>query len=96
VRTSARRAARPGFLVLLVSNCRIVHNVQAQERLLRQLADEGYEFAGATWARLSPDLTQHVNQFGTSRLDLRRVRPAPDDTRGLRPSPEVALAEGRA
>jgi hypothetical protein len=95
VRPSARREARLGFLVLLVSDCWVFHNVQARERLSRQFADEGYEFADATWARLSPDRTQYVNRFGTSRLDLSRVRPMPDDRIGLRPSPEAALAEGR-
>jgi TnpA family transposase len=79
----------------LVSNCLIFHNVQAQERILRQLADEGHEFADATLARLSPYLTEHVNRFGTYRLDLSRMRPTPDYTLGLRPSPEAALAEGR-
>jgi hypothetical protein len=80
----------------LVSNCLIFHNVQAQERILRQLADEGHKFADATLARLSPYLTEHVNRFGTYRLDLCRVRPAPDYTLGLRPSPEAALAGGRS
>jgi TnpA family transposase len=79
----------------LVSNCLIFHNVQAQERILRRLADEGHEFADTTLARLSPYLTEHVNRFGRYRMDLGRVRPAPDYTLGLRPSPGAALAEGR-
>ena len=78
----------------LVANCLIFHNVQAQERIVRQLADEGQEFGDATLARLSPYLTEHVNRFGTYRLDLGRERPAPDYTLGLRPTPEVALADG--
>ena len=38
----------------LVANCLIFHNVHAQTRILRQLADEGHEFDDAILARLSP------------------------------------------
>ncbi len=42
----------------LVANCLIFHNVQAQTRILRQLAEEGQEFDDATLSRLSPYLTE--------------------------------------
>ena len=38
----------------LVANCLIFHNVQAQTRVLRQLAEEGHEFDEATLSRLEP------------------------------------------
>jgi TnpA family transposase len=41
----------------LVANCLIFHDVQAQTRVLRQLAEEGEEFDDATLSRLSPYLT---------------------------------------
>ncbi len=54
----------------LVANCLIFHNVQAQTRILRQLAEEGEGFDDATLSRLSPYLTEHFNRFGKYTLDL--------------------------
>ena len=76
----------------LVANCLIFHNVQAQTRILRQLAEEGEEFDDATLSRLSPYLTEHVNRFGKYTLDLDRNSPALNYTLDLRPGMEPALA----
>src|SRR5690349_8212989 len=75
----------------LVANCLIFHNVQAQTRILRQLAEEE-EFDDATLCRLSPYLTEHVNRFGKYTLDLDRDSPATDFTIDLRLGMESALA----
>jgi hypothetical protein len=76
----------------LIANCLIFHNVQAQTRVLHQLADEGHEFDDAILARLSPYLTKHVNRFGKYTLNLDRENSAPDYALSLRPGPEPALA----
>ena len=76
----------------LVANCLIFHNVQAQTRILRQLAAEGEGFDDATLSQLSPYLTEHVNRFGKYTLNLDRDSPAPDYTLDLRPHLEPALA----
>jgi TnpA family transposase len=76
----------------LVANCLIFHNVQAQTRVLRQLAEEGQEFDEATLSRLSPCLTGHVNRFGKYTLNLDRENPAPDYTLGPRPVTQPVLA----
>ena len=76
----------------LVANCLIFHNVQAQTRILRQLAEEGEEFDDATLSRLSPYLTEHVNRFGKYTLDLDRDSPAPDYTLRPREAPRLVLA----
>ena len=76
----------------LVANCLIFHNVQAETRILRQLAEEGEEFDDATLSRLSPYLTEHVNRFGKYTLNLDRDSPAPDYTLDLRPGLASALA----
>jgi TnpA family transposase len=76
----------------LVANCLIFHNVHAQTRVLRQLADEGLEFDDAILARLSPYLTRHVNRFGKYTLNLDRESAAPDFVLSLRSGPELALA----
>ena len=76
----------------LVANCLIFHNVQAQTRILRQLAEEGEEFDDATLSRLSPYLTEHVNRFGKYTLNLDRYSPALDYTLDLRPGMEPTLA----
>ena len=73
----------------LVANCLIFHNVQAQTRVLRQLADEGHEFDEATLSRLSPYLTEHVNRFGKYTVNLDRTSPAPDYTLSPRPRPPM-------
>ena len=64
----------------LVANCLIFHNVQAQTRILHQLAAEGYPVDEAVLARLSPYLTAHVNRFGQYMLDFYRQVPPPDYT----------------
>jgi Tn3 transposase DDE domain len=66
--------------------------VQAQTRILRQLAEEGQEFDDTTLSRLSPYLTEHVNRFGKYTLDLDRDSPAPDYTLELRLGMEPTLA----
>jgi hypothetical protein len=76
----------------LVANCLIFHNVQAQTRILRQLAEEGEEFDDATLSRLSPYLTEHVNRFGKYTLNLDRDSPTLDYTLDLRPGMEPTLA----
>jgi len=76
----------------LVANCLIIHNVQAQTRILRQLAEEGEEFDEATLSRLSPYLTEHVNRFGKYTLNLDRDSAALDYTLELRPGLAPALA----
>ena len=73
----------------LVANCLIFHNVQAQTRVLRQLAEEGHEFDEATLSRLSPYLTEHVNRFGKYTVNLDRTSPAPDYTLSPRPRPPM-------
>ena len=73
----------------LVANCLIFHNVQAQTRVLRQLAEEGHEFDETTLSRLSPYLTEHVNRFGKYTLNLDRENPEPDDTLSPRPMPPI-------
>ncbi|MBV8614209.1 MAG: Tn3 family transposase [Acetobacteraceae bacterium] len=67
-------------------------NVQAQTRILRQLAEEGEEFDEATLSRLSPYLTEHVNRFGKYTLNLDRDSAALDYTLELRPGLAPALA----
>jgi TnpA family transposase len=76
----------------LVANCLIFHNVQAQTRVLHQLADEGHEFDEATLSRLSPYLTEHVNRFGKYTLNLARTNTAPDYTLSPRPASRPILA----
>lgn len=76
----------------LVANRLIFHNVQAQTRIPRQLAEEGEDFDDATLSRLSPYLTERINRFGKYTLNLDRDNPAPDDTLDLCPHPEPALA----
>ncbi len=76
----------------LVANCLIFHNVQAQTRILRQLAEEGEQFDDATLSRLSPYLTEHVNRFGKYTLNLDRDSPTLDYTLDLRPGMEPTLA----
>jgi hypothetical protein len=66
--------------------------VQAQTRVLHQLADEGHEFDESTLSRLSPYLTEHVNRFGKYTLNLARTNPAPDYTLSPGPVPEPVLA----
>jgi hypothetical protein len=73
----------------LVANCLIFHNVQAQTRVLRQLAEEGHEFDETTLSRLSPYLTKHVNRFGKYTLNLDRENPVPDYTLSPRPMPPI-------
>ena len=73
----------------LVANGLILHNVQAQTRVLRQLAEAGHEFDEATLARLSPCLTEHVKRFGKYTLNLDRENPEPDDTLSPRPMPPI-------
>ena len=73
----------------LVANCLIFHNVQAQTRVLRQLAEEGHEFDEATLSRLSPYLTEHVNRFGKYTLNLDRDEPGP----GLHAQPASRIRE---
>ena len=76
----ARAAGRQRKLIKynhLVANCLIFHNVQAQTRVLHQLAEEGHEFDEATLSRLSPYLTEHVNRFGKYTLNLDRDEPGP-------------------
>jgi hypothetical protein len=75
-----------------VANCLIFHNLQAQTRVLRQLAEEGHEFDEATLSRLSPYLTEHVNRFGKYTLNLDRMNPAPDYTLSPRQVPRLVLA----
>ena len=75
-----------------MANCLIFHNVQAQTRVLHQLADEGHEFDEATLSRLSPYLTEHVNRFGKYTLNLDRDSPTLDYTLDLRPGMEPTLA----
>ena len=75
-----------------MANCLIFHNVQAQTRVLHQLADEGHEFDEATLARLSPYLTEHVNRFGKYTLSLARTNAAPDYTLSPRPASRPVLA----
>jgi hypothetical protein len=70
----------------------LFHNVQAQTRILRQLAEEGEEFDEATLSRLSPYLTEHVNQFGKYTLKLDRDSPALEYTLELRRDLAPALA----
>ena len=76
----------------LVANCLIFHNVQAQTRVLHQLAGEGHEFDEATLSRLSPYLTEHVNRFGKYTLNLARTNAAPDYTLSPRPASRPVLA----
>ena len=76
----------------LVANCLIFHNVQAQTRILHQLAEEGEEFDEATLSRLSPYLTEHVNRFGKYTLNLDRDSAVLDYTLELRPGLAPALA----
>jgi hypothetical protein len=66
--------------------------VQAQTRILRQLAAEGEQFDDATLSRLSLYLTEHVNRFGEYTLNLDRDSPAPDYTYDLRPRLAPVLA----
>jgi hypothetical protein len=73
----------------LVANRLIFHNVQAQTRVLRPLAEEGHEFDEATLSRLSLYLTEHVNRFGKSTLNLDRENPVPDSTLSPRPMPPI-------
>ena len=75
-----------------MANCLIFHNVQAQTRVLHQLADEGHEFDEATLSRLSPYLTEHVNRFGKYTLNLDRENAAPDYTLSPRPVSRPVLA----
>jgi hypothetical protein len=75
-----------------VANCLIFHNVQAQTRVLHQLADGGHEFDESTLSRLSPYLTEHVNRFGKYTLNLDRTNPAPDYTLSPRAVPQPVLA----
>jgi TnpA family transposase len=69
----------------LIANCVIFHNVQAQTRVLHQLAQEGYPVDEEVLARLSPHLTAHVNRFGKYTLDFQRQVPPPDYTLHLPP-----------
>jgi hypothetical protein len=80
----------------LVANCLIFHNVYAQTRILRQLAEEAHEFDEEMLARLSPYLTKHVNRFGTYTLNLERTTPAPEYELNLRPEPANLYAEALA
>ena len=62
----------------LVANCLIFYNVQAQTRILHELAAEGIEFDPEVLSFLSPYITAHVNRFGRYTLDLDRNTPKPD------------------
>jgi hypothetical protein len=66
--------------------------VQAQTRVLQQLADEGHEFDELTLSRLSPYLTEHVNRFGKNTLNLDRENPALDYMLSPRPLSQPVLA----
>ena len=66
--------------------------MQAQTRILRQLAEEGEDFEDAALSRLSRYLTEHVNRFGKYTLDLDRDSPAPDYTLDWRPGMKPTLA----
>ena len=78
-----------------MANCLIFHNVQAQTRVLHQLAGEGHEFDEATLSRLSPYLTEHVNRFGKYTLNLARTNAAPDYTLSPRPASRPVLASAQ-
>jgi hypothetical protein len=69
----------------LIANCVIFHNVQAQTRVLHQLAREGYPVDEEVLARLSPYLTAYVNRFGNYTLDFQQQVPLPDYTLHLPP-----------
>jgi Tn3 transposase DDE domain len=64
----------------LIANCVIFHNVNAQTRILHQLAREGHTVEAEVLAHLSPYLTAHVNRFGRYTLNFERQVPAPDYT----------------
>jgi hypothetical protein len=66
--------------------------VQAQTRILRQLAEEGEGFDDATLSRLSPYLTEQINRFGKYTLNLDRDSPTLDFTLDLRPGMKPTLA----
>jgi len=70
----------------VVANCLIFHNVQSLTRLLHDLSLEGHLFSKEALARLSPYLTEHVNRFGSYKLDLNRSAPPPDYSLNLRVS----------
>lgn len=76
----------------LFAKCLIFRNVQAQTRILHQLAEEGERFDDATLSRLSPYLTEHVNRLGEYTLNLDVDSPTLDYTLDLRPGMELTLA----
>ena len=59
----------------LVANALILYNTREMTRVLRELVAEGYPVEEQTIRLLGPYRTEHINRFGSYRLDMDREVP---------------------
>ena len=59
----------------MVANPVIFHNVVAMTKVLKELIAEGYTVTEEILERFAPYRTEHINRFGTYKLQFDKIPP---------------------